>query len=60
MKANHGGSREGAGRKARQQPREALTIRVEPEISEKFKKVCESKNRSQSEQLTEWVKRARL
>ena len=57
---NHGGSRKGAGRKARSVPREALTIRVEPEIVEKFKRLCEAKKRSQSEQLTEWVKRSRL
>jgi len=56
----HGGNRNGAGRKARSEPREALTIRIEGKDADKFRKVCEANNRSQSEQLTAWIKRAKL
>lgn len=55
-----GGKREGAGRKPRSDPREALTLRVEPATAQKFKRLCEGNDRSQSEQFTEMVKRARL
>ena len=55
-----GGKREGAGRKPRPVPREAVTVRLEPEHAEKFRKLCEAKGRSQAEQITEWIKRARL
>jgi hypothetical protein len=55
-----GGKRKGAGRKPRSEAREALTVRVEPEYAEKFRKLCTAKGRSQSAQLTEWIKRARI
>ena len=55
-----GGAREGAGRKARPFPREAITVRLEPQHAERFRKICEAKERSQSEQITEWIKRTRL
>lgn len=55
-----GGKREGAGRKPRSEAREALTVRIEPEHAEKFRKLCTAKGRSQAEQITEWIKRARL
>jgi hypothetical protein len=55
-----GGKREGAGRKPRSEPREALTLRVEIATAEKFKRICKSTDRSQSEQFTEMVKRAKL
>jgi len=50
-----GGARKGAGRKARKTPRQALTLRVEPEIAKKFARLCEGKERSQSEQFSEMV-----
>jgi hypothetical protein len=56
----HGGKREGAGRKPRPVAREAVTVRLEPELVEKFRKLCTAKGRSQAEQITEWIKRARL
>ena len=55
-----GGKRKGAGRKPRLEPREAVTVRLEPEDAEKFHKLCEAKGRSQAQQITEWIKRARL
>ena len=55
-----GGKRKGAGRKPRSEPRKALTLRVEPEHAAKFRKLCESKGRSQAEQITEWIKRAMI
>lgn len=57
---SHGGKRKGAGRKPRSKAREALTVRIEPEHAEKFRKLCTDKERSQAEQITEWIKRARL
>lgn len=56
---SHGGKREGAGRKARSTQRVALTFRVEPEIAAKFERLREAANRSQVEQFTEMVRRAR-
>ena len=55
-----GGKRQGAGRKHRPVAREALTLRVEPEVAERFRKLCEAKGRSQSEQFTAMVKHARV
>lgn len=55
-----GGDREGAGRPPRKIARKAITIRVEPDIAEKFTRLCESKGKSQSEQFSEMVKRARI
>ena len=45
-------SRRVAGRPPRAVPREALTIRLEPEIAEKFKAICKSNRTSQSQQLS--------
>jgi len=58
--SGHGGKRKGAGRKPRLEPRKAVTVRLEPEHAENFRKLCEAKERSQAEQITEWIKRARL
>lgn len=55
-----GGKRKGAGRKPRSEPREAITLRVEPATAQKFKRLCEGNGRSQAAQLSEMVKRARL
>jgi len=56
---SHGGKRKGAGRKPRATPLEAITVKIEPEHAEKFRKLCKAKKRSQSGQITEWIKRAR-
>ena len=55
----HGGKREGAGRKARSTKRVAITLKVEPEIAEKFERLRETAGRSQVAQFSEMVKRAR-
>ena len=57
---SHGGNRNGAGRKARSEPREAVTIRIEAKDADKFRKVCKANKRSQSEQLTAWIRRAKI
>ena len=57
---NHGGKRKGAGRKPRETPLEAITVKIEPEHAERFRAICAAKGRSQAQQITEWIKRARL
>ena len=59
-RVTRGGKRKGAGRKPRETPLEAITVKIEPEHAEKFRKLCQAKGRSQSGQITEWIKRARL
>lgn len=56
---SHGGKRKGAGRKPRPYPLEAITVKVEPEHAEKFRAICKDKERSQSAQITEWIKKSR-
>lgn len=55
----HGGKRKGAGRKPRATPLEAITVKLEPEHAEKFRAICKTNGRSQSAQITNWIKRAR-
>jgi len=50
-----GGKREGAGRKPRSEPREAITLRVESSTANKFKRMCAENNNSQSVQFTNMV-----
>jgi len=57
---SHGGKRKGAGRKPRTTPLEAITVKLEPEHAEKFRAICKAKGRSQSSQITEWIKRAKI
>jgi hypothetical protein len=51
-----GGKRKGAGRKPRSEPREAVTVRLEPEHAEMFRAICEERGKSQSGQITDWIK----
>lgn len=55
-----GGKRKGAGRKPRSTVKDSFTVRLEPVTAEKFKRLCDGNERSQSAQFTEMVKRARL
>jgi hypothetical protein len=55
-----GGKRKGAGRKPRSVARVAITLRVEPEVAERFRLLCEAKERSQSDQFATMVSRARI
>jgi predicted DNA-binding protein len=57
---SHGGKRKGAGRKPRPTAKETITVRLEPEHADKFRNLCATKGRSQSEQIAEWIKRARV
>jgi len=54
-KSKVGGARPGAGRKPRPYPREALTIRVEPEVADAFRALCDKHGLSQSEMMTKLV-----
>ena len=54
-RATNGGARPGAGRPPRETPREALTIRVEPEAAEAFRALCAENQQSQAEIFTELV-----
>ena len=51
-KDGRGGAREGSGRKPRPYPREALTIRIEPEVADAFRALCEQHGLSQSQMIT--------
>jgi len=57
---SHGGKRKGAGRKPRSTALEAITVKIEPEHAEKFRKLCQAKGRSQAGQITEWIRRAKV
>ena len=56
----HGGKRIGAGRKVREEPKVGVTVKVEPEVKDRFLRICEAKGRSQADQFSEMVKRQRL
>ena len=54
-KKAHGGKRDGAGRKPRPYPREALTIRIEPEVADAFRGLCDQHGLSQSQMITRLI-----
>ena len=54
-----GGARPGAGRKPRETPREAITVRLEPEHAAKLRDLCKARSVSQAEWIAEKIKRAR-
>jgi len=54
-KNKHGGARKGSGPKPRPYPREALTIRVEPEVADAFRSLCDQHGLSQSQMLTRLI-----
>jgi hypothetical protein len=54
-----GGKREGAGRKPRKIPREAITVRLEPEHAAKLRDICKAHNVSQAAWVTEKIKKSR-
>ena len=56
MKKTHGGARANAGRKPRAIPREAITVRLEPEDAERFREICRKRGISQAQQVARWVK----
>tara|TARA_R110000868_G_scaffold12263_1_gene59162 strand:+ start:823 stop:999 length:177 start_codon:yes stop_codon:yes gene_type:complete len=54
-----GGKRKGAGRKPRDTPREAITVRLEPEHAAKLRDLCKTRNVSQAAWITDKIKRSR-
>lgn len=60
LNKERGGKREGAGRKPRSEPKKAVTVRLEPNAYDKFTALRHAYGRSESAQIEEMVKRARL
>ena len=54
----HGGARKGAGRPPRDTPREAITVRLEPEHATKLRALCKARSLSQANWITDKIKRA--
>jgi hypothetical protein len=52
-----GGIREGAGRKPRTIPREAITVRLEPEDAAKLRDLCNAREMSQAEWIASQIKK---
>jgi len=57
QKANHGGKREGAGRKPMNNPRQQVTFRLSPEIVEKIKQEAEESESPRSRVVEEILKK---
>jgi hypothetical protein len=55
-----GGKREGAGRKPRPFPREAITVRLEPLDAAKLRHFCQSQSVSQAEWIASKIRLSRL
>lgn len=47
-------------RRDRSTPLEGITVKIEQKHAERFREICATKGRSQAQQITEWIKRARL
>jgi hypothetical protein len=52
-----GGKREGAGRKPRQIPRSAITVRLEPSHADKLRAICRARKMSQAGWVTEKIEK---
>ena len=55
-----GGKREGAGRKPRVTPREAITVRLDPQYAAKLRDLCAAREVSQADWITDKIRRTRL
>jgi protein-arginine kinase activator protein McsA len=55
-----GGKRDGAGRKPRTIPREAITVRLEREDATKLRELCQAQAVSQAEWIASKIRRTRL
>ncbi len=53
-----GGARPGAGRPSREKPRKMVSMRLEPDIADRFRDIAQQNDLSQSELLTKWVERS--
>jgi len=51
-----GGPREGAGRKPRDTPREAISVRLEPQDAAKLRDLCAARDMSQADWITEKIR----
>ena len=60
MTAQRGGARTGAGRKQRDSPREAITVRLEPKDATKLRDLCKARELSQADWITEKIRKSRL
>ena len=60
MKPTRGGSREGAGRKPRDKPREAIAMRLEPQDAAKLRDLCKAREVSQADWITDKIRRSRV
>jgi hypothetical protein len=59
-KPTRGGARLGAGRKPRDTPREAITVRLEPQDAAKLRDLCKAREVSQADWITDKIRRSRL
>tara|TARA_R100001230_G_C5638955_1_gene145391 strand:- start:486 stop:677 length:192 start_codon:yes stop_codon:yes gene_type:complete len=57
IKAKRGGARPNSGRPKRDNPRVVISMRIEPDIAEKFKNIAKENQISQSEMFSKWVDR---
>lgn len=48
-KPTHGGARKGAGRKPRDTPRVAITVRLEPHDASALREICKRRGMSQAQ-----------
>lgn len=55
-----GGARPGAGRKPRDTPREAITVRIEPQDAAKLRDLCKARELSQADWITDKIRKSRL
>jgi hypothetical protein len=58
-KPTRGGARAGAGRKPRETPREAVTVRLEPPDAAKLRDLCKAREISQADWITDKIRKAR-
>jgi len=54
-KPTQGGKRPGAGRKPRATPREAITVRLEPEDAARLRCICLLRDMSQAQWIAEQI-----
>jgi hypothetical protein len=60
MKPTRGGTRPGAGRKPRPVPREAVTVRLEPQDAAKLRSLCAAAGKSQADWIAGKIRQARI
>ena len=54
-----GGPNRGQGRHARETPREAITVRLEPEDAARLRTLCQARGMSQADWIAEKIRTAR-